>query len=188
LKANHVSKKSLSDIARKLGFMEHIVYDKNKENETNLLEDVFEAFFGFTVHLLDENYMYGIGHGIVYDILASIFDDIDVSLEYNDLYDAKTRLKELFDRHRTKLGNFKHKIHMNDDSLNNKLTIYYHTYNGGFIIVGKCENEHIKGERVRKASEQALDFFHEQGFENDTNSLRLFCDSLRTRPRTTQRR
>jgi hypothetical protein len=56
-----------------------------------------------------------LGYGIVHDILSSIYDEIPISLEYNDLYDSKTRLKELFDTHK-ELGDWKY-IDSRDDML-----------------------------------------------------------------------
>ena len=66
-------------------------------NKKDLLEDVLEAFIGCTEYLLDEAFRPGVGYGIVYDILESIFNELPMSLEYEDLYDAKTRLKETTD-------------------------------------------------------------------------------------------
>ena len=39
----------------------------------------------------------GVGYAVVYKLLENIFNNIHISLKYEDLYDAKTRLKELFD-------------------------------------------------------------------------------------------
>ena len=37
------------------------------------------------------------GYGVVYAILESIFEKKHISLDYDDLFDAKTKLKETFD-------------------------------------------------------------------------------------------
>ena len=42
-------------------------------------------------------FMLGVGYYIVYSILKNIFDEKIISLSYNNLYDSKTKLKELFD-------------------------------------------------------------------------------------------
>ena len=114
---NYGSKASFSEIAYNLGFWPFITcpnvcppVDKEKKkkdkeynkkcrelHKNDLLEDVFEAFIGCTEVLLDNYFRYGVGYAIVYDILASIFEKIEMSLEYEDLMDAKTRLKETFD-------------------------------------------------------------------------------------------
>jgi hypothetical protein len=51
----------------------------------------------------------GVGYAIVYTILKSIFDNMNISLKYEDLYDAKTRLKELCDMYKTQLTNLNYK-------------------------------------------------------------------------------
>lgn len=103
---NYGAKKSFSKISSDLGFWRFITCPENgnipkrKYRETHmkdLLEDVFEAFLGCTEKLLDEAFRQGVGYAIIYDILSNIFDKIPISLEYEDLMDAKTRLKETFD-------------------------------------------------------------------------------------------
>jgi dsRNA-specific ribonuclease len=106
LRINYGAKQSFSSIATELGFWKFITcpetgnIPKKKYRNTHmkdLLEDVFEAFLGCTEKLLDEAFRQGVGYAIIYDILSNIFDKIPISLEYEDLMDAKTRLKETFD-------------------------------------------------------------------------------------------
>jgi dsRNA-specific ribonuclease len=106
LRINYGAKQSFSDIARKLGFWDFIsaTNDLRQRKMKPLLEDVFEAFLGATERIIDQRKRIGVGYAIVYDILASIFDDMDISLRYEDLYDSKTRLKELFDMYESSLG------------------------------------------------------------------------------------
>jgi len=106
LRINYGSRQSFSEIAEKLNFWPFISADEEERNrkKKDLLEDALEAFIGCTEQILDKKYRPGVGYGIVYDILSSIFDKIPMSLAYNDLYDAKTRLKELFDLHKDNLG------------------------------------------------------------------------------------
>lgn len=66
-------------------------------DDATLLEDVFEAFIGVTEFILDERLARGIGWSCCYKILQSIYDQIPIHLTYEHLFDAKTRLKELFD-------------------------------------------------------------------------------------------
>lgn len=113
------SKNSFAPIADKLGFWPYISCqedgpkekgtEKRKKYRNNdkkaLLEDTLESFIGCTENLLDKRYRPGVGYGIVYTILSSIFDDIPMSLRYEDLFDAKTRLKETFDKYKN-LGNW----------------------------------------------------------------------------------
>lgn len=102
LKGNYGSKQTFFKIAEQLGFWPFIsasVEQRSKEKKS-LLEDSMEAFIGVTESLIDMQFRHGIGYCIVYDILSAIFDGIPISLKYEDLIDAKTRLKELFDAYK----------------------------------------------------------------------------------------
>jgi len=99
LRINYGSRNSFFNIAENLGFWDFIsasISDRERCKKP-LLEDVFEAFIGATEYILDTMFRTGVGYSIVYDILSSIFNEIKISLKYCDLYDAKTRLKELID-------------------------------------------------------------------------------------------
>ncbi len=106
LRINYGSKNFFGPLGEKLGFWPYIsaaedgaernTYYRTR-NKKDLLEDCVESFIGCTEYLLDQAFRPGVGYGIVYDILSSIFDEISMSLRYEDLYDAKTRLKETFD-------------------------------------------------------------------------------------------
>jgi dsRNA-specific ribonuclease len=110
LRINLGSKNSFSSIAEKFGFWEFISApnELRQRKKKPLLEDVFEAFLGATETILDECIRIGAGYACVYKLLSSIFDEIPISLKYEDLYDAKTRLKELFDIFSDKLGELKY--------------------------------------------------------------------------------
>jgi len=109
LRINYGAKQFFAPLGEQLGFwpfisaaedgLERNMYYR-KKNKKDLLEDCIEAFIGCTEYLLDKAFRPGVGYGIVYDILASIFDEIEMSLRYEDLYDAKTRLKETFDSYK----------------------------------------------------------------------------------------
>lgn len=106
LRINYGAKESFCEIARKLGFWSFIsaTNDLRQRKMKPLLEDVFEAFLGATERIIDRRRCVGVGYAVVYAILKSIFDDMNISLRYEDLYDAKTRLKELFDLHEDNIG------------------------------------------------------------------------------------
>ena len=101
LRINYGARQTFSEIADNLGFWNFISasVEERGHKKKDLLEDCFESFIGVTEFLLDERMRPGVGYSIVYDILSSIFNEIDISLRYEDLYDAKTRLKELLDIH-----------------------------------------------------------------------------------------
>lgn len=106
LRINYGAKQSFSDIAKGLGFWPFITAtnELRQRKMKPLLEDVFEAVLGVIETILDREIKHGIGYALVYRILESIFDKKDISLRYDDLYDAKTRLKELFDVYESALG------------------------------------------------------------------------------------
>jgi dsRNA-specific ribonuclease len=102
LKINYASKQTFSEIAEKLGFWPHI-HATQQEKDTgkkSLLEDVLEAFIGATVTILDNSTNIGIGYAVAYRILESLFDELHISLAYEDLFDPKSRLKEYFDKNK----------------------------------------------------------------------------------------
>jgi len=116
LRINYGAKNSFAGIADNLGFWPYISAAEDgadrsakyrARHKKDLLEDVFEAFVGCTEQILDQEYRPGVGYAIVYDILASIFDKIPISLKFEDLIDAKTRMKEIFDAFGQTIGIYK---------------------------------------------------------------------------------
>lgn len=103
LRINLVSRKSFSKIAENLGFEKFIKCEEEifEQKGKNILEDVFEAFFGVTEYILDKEIYSGSGYGICFRIMKNILDEIKISLQYEDLYDPITRLKETFDYYRS---------------------------------------------------------------------------------------
>lgn len=134
VKINYCSKESFANIAEKYNFWEYITAPQilRENNKKDLLEDVFEAFIGVTEYLIDDNIkyeeknIYGIGYASIYKILKAIFDNIEINIKHEELYDAKTRLKEVFDLYREKLGEIKYEtsIIMTNDSYETICNIY----------------------------------------------------------------
>lgn len=108
LKINYGATKSFFGIARDLGFWKFISapVELRQHKMKSLLEDVFEAFLGATETIIDSHFPQE-GYKIVYSILEHIFNNIKISLCYEDLYDSKTRLKETFDSN-THIGTLKY--------------------------------------------------------------------------------
>jgi dsRNA-specific ribonuclease len=105
LKINMVSKAVFSKCAESMGFAEHIASNMyvRKENMKSLLEDTLEAFHG-ALHkvqtLCDPQSKrpgYLVGVGASYRFMAGYFNTLEISTKYNDLYDPKTRLKQLLE-------------------------------------------------------------------------------------------
>jgi|SRR5579864_1270487 dsRNA-specific ribonuclease len=170
LKINYASKRSFASIADKLGFWPFINASKEAKDAdpSSLLEDVFEAFVGVTTMILDNEYSVGVGFGIVYDLLAAIFDDLPISLEYEDLYDAKTRLKELFDANQSTLG----KLEYNDEATST--TIYRVPISGPKIKLGYGTGR-TKAERQQMAAKIGLDLMEREGYTRK-NPYALICE------------
>ena len=115
LRINYGAKQSFASIGERLGFWPFISAAEDGTDRSakyrarhmkDLLEDVLEAFVGCTEWILDNEYRPGVGGGVVYDILASIFDEIPISLKFEDLIDAKTRMKEIFDAFGDAIGSY----------------------------------------------------------------------------------
>lgn len=99
LKINLISKKTFADFAMKLNWWDFVSAEQEvkQTKKKKLLEDIFEAFFGATELLIDSIVYPGSGYAICYRIITKLFNDIEISLSYEDLYDPITRLKEIFD-------------------------------------------------------------------------------------------
>jgi dsRNA-specific ribonuclease len=109
-----ISKKSLSLIAEGLGFWNHLNISQDTRDKYNalnsnnrhkdveylsLLEDVFEAFIGATFSSFkNSEKMKEISTVICIKIINSFLSLLNISLNYKELFDAKTRFKELCDR------------------------------------------------------------------------------------------
>ena len=126
VRIKYASKEMLSKFAEGLNFWEFITARKElekgkfekgiktkKDHKKDLLEDTFEAFFGCTERILDCTYGTGVGNAVCYSVLKGIFDKIDISLKYEDLYDSKTILKQLFDI-RKELGTLRYQDKFNE--------------------------------------------------------------------------
>lgn len=100
------SKEELSKLSEKYGMDKFIrctneeAVDKNRFKD--ILEDVFEAFFGVLEFAVNDLYSFNentdaIGYGAVCAVLKRMFDDLDIRIDYKSLVNAKTRLNELKD-------------------------------------------------------------------------------------------
>ena len=170
-----------------------------------LLEDVFEAFIGCTEYLLDQEFRPGVGYGIVYDILENIFDKKSISLNYEDLIDPKTRLKEtkdLYDKYalnfpseiKYRIGTFLYYSSKSSDTDDKICTIYRVPYNIPIPCDKKSEDApkldyflrrewiigvgkaKIKIDSEQLASEMAIKTLKEKGiFKETPPEYSFFC-------------
>lgn len=100
LKCQYVGSLKLAEIGREFGFAPFIraSYENKVVSETQLLEDVLEAFVGMTERIIDDKYGEGKGYLIVKYILESYYDSLNIPTDIEVLKDPKTRLKELMDK------------------------------------------------------------------------------------------
>ena len=179
IKINYGSKNVLSDIANDYNFWDYISAQIDGENKTqkyrnrhkkDLLEDCFESFLGCTEYLLDKHFRPGVGYAIVYDILSNIFDKINISLRFEDLYDAKTRLKETVDTFKnTNLGQIKYNSVRQNIENNTYPVFVSYLYRlpkdipQQHILIGQGI-DYNKNKAEQKASEQGIETLKQQGF------------------------
>lgn len=174
LRINYGSRQTFSGIGDRLGFWPYITADVEERNRSkkDLLEDCVESFIGCVEQILDNKYRPGVGYAIVYDILSSIFDEIPISLKYEDLYDAKTRLKELFDTY-SELGSWKFTEVRNGDNLVES-TLHQVTGKGSIAIaMGKAAK---KADAQQIAAQNGLNYFSSIGWKKEiSEEYKYFC-------------
>ena len=159
LKINLVAKKTFADIGSDLKLWNFVSVDEDtRQNRMKkTLEDVFEAFFGATEYILDSQIRNGVGYAICYNIIENLFNDIKISLKYEDLYDAKSRLKENFDYHKKiKSGIlFNEKYETNKVEKINYVSVYNVLPDGRKIEIGKGSAA-LKEDAEQRAAENAI--------------------------------
>ena len=162
IRSNYGSKKQFSQIAENLGFWDYIssnIYQRNHQKK-KLLEDVFEAFLGCTCNILDNEYKVGVGYAICYDILKTIFDDIELSTEFEVMQDYKSKLNEIFNQNKF-LGRIKY-IDTRDDTY--FYSSVYRETERGTIEIGKGKAS-IKKDAQQQAAKNALEFLEKIGIK-----------------------
>ena len=163
LKINYGSKNSFFPIAEKLGFWNYITASEENRNREKkpLLEDTLEAFIGATAFILDNKIKHGVGYAVVYEILKSIFDGMDISLKYENLYDPITRLKEIFDHFKPDtIG-----VQVKNFSKEEKLTTFIisQNYQGKIVELGRGVAA-IKPDAEQKAATYAIEVLKRRGY------------------------
>jgi dsRNA-specific ribonuclease len=165
LRINYCSKQSFAQIAESLGFLPFITAseEERSHNKKPLLEDTLEAFFGAVEFIIDKHTLTGVGYAVAFDILESIFNNLYISLKYEDLYDAKTRLKELFDFCGDKLGSIKYEDERNIEDKVTVSSVYQTTPQNNRIKIGEGIAS-LKADAQQKAASKAIGFLKSKGF------------------------
>ncbi len=185
LKINMVSRDYFASIATSLGFGPYITSttEERANDMRKLLEDSLEASFGALVWMLDEKIGVGVGNSIAYNIIASVLDQREISLEYTTLFDAVTRLKEMFDSGILKgmgIGTMKKITPMKN--VNARVPselfsaqIYRQLPDGRSELIGSGTGE-TDGESKQAAAEKAIAYLNSLGFRKEpAPEYRRFC-------------
>jgi len=110
LKHKYISKPELGRIAEREGFLRHILYGAEMKEIVNsrsphhnkdyrsMLEDTFESFIGTVVTVIDGKTRNGVGNPVACNIISSFINKIDISLDFGTVFDAKSRLKMVYDK------------------------------------------------------------------------------------------
>lgn len=99
-------KKTLADIALKLGFWSYVRADEETlaRNRNKTLEDVFEAFIGALVEIVDIRVKRGLGYNYAYNFIEVCLNDLEIDISKEALDDPITRLNELYKARELKGG------------------------------------------------------------------------------------
>lgn len=166
LKINLVSKKVFANFGSELDFWKYVSADKETRDTKmkKTLEDVFEAFFGATQKLIDSEIRMGVGYSICYNIIQNLFENMQISLKYEDLYDPKTRLKEVFDFFKDKIGQVKYENERVERIQYVKVYRLYTDERGKKqkILLGQGSAA-LKPDAVQKAASRAIEYLNREG-------------------------
>jgi dsRNA-specific ribonuclease len=172
LRIKYGSKQQLSELAERLGFWEHIRVGEVLSQGKRLaaLEDVFESFIGVTEYLIDQRLYRGLGYIVCYTMLSHWFDTIPIDVSYEQLFDAKTRLKELFDVHKDVLGVMTYGYEKHPVTGHAHVHITRTIPGEAPVFLGEGSSEVSKAVAEQAASEAALATLAKQGYVRDIPS------------------
>ena len=158
LRIKYSAKITFFQIADNLGFWPFITgtEDEKQTKKKDLLEDVFEAFIGATVNILDNNFKEGVGYSVIYQLLKNIFDKIPISLKYEDL-------KETFDYFKVPILGVQEKDFNRDTEQNIVICILYRNFQNKKIEIGRGYASK-KNDAEQFAAKDALETLKKQGF------------------------
>jgi dsRNA-specific ribonuclease len=122
IKIKYISKDVFCKISQKLGFWKYIKasVQERSRNKKALLEDTLESIVGCIEYIINDMTKDGLGNIYVYKLLKNIFDDIDIDIDYYNLSDSITLLKELFQCHKN-IGYLKNKHEILETKNGNEL-------------------------------------------------------------------
>ena len=159
VKVNYISKTWLAWFGDHYHFWKFIKADEKvlHSQKKKLLEDVFEAFYGATEMLLDKRYSVGVGYYVCQKMMNQILKVNNMDLEYDNLFDAKTRLKELFDAIRYEQPVYRWVNQTSHTHNNPTFEIECSATFGGHVYVLGNGSGPLKIDAQQRAAEQALE-------------------------------
>jgi dsRNA-specific ribonuclease len=159
------SKKSFSSIMKELELWTFVSATNTikNTNQKKISEDIFESFFGATYTLCEEMYgNIGKAFAVVYNIIKKIFDNIQISLRYEDIFDAKSRIKELFDYHKH-IGKLEYKNTIVENDVKRQCVQVYRIHNDGRKTLLASHRSSLLIDAQQVASQNALNVLKKQG-------------------------
>ncbi len=166
IKINMVSMMTFAKIGRDIQVPNYITCTEEEweKHQSKLTEDTLEAFIGAIEYQVDLQVRQGAGYAICYNIITPLLDKIDISLAHEDLYDAVTRLKEVFDAFQKVLGKMEYKT-MEDESAVDRfrVQVVLQKNDGQRAIIGEGIGKSKKAASIISA-EAALSFLAKRGF------------------------
>lgn len=138
-------------------------YPEEVDEYISLMEDVFEAFIGAVVTVVDSIEPRGVAYAVVYNIVSSLLDRVSIKLNKECLMDVKSRLKEVY---YNKVGDKDNKIDINRlekcsfDEETRRWTCSYLYYPQG---LGK--NAKILGSGIAKSKDLAKKYAGEEALQ-----------------------
>lgn len=166
LKSKIISSQSYASFALKLKFNEiiDICPELMMDMPVCLLEDVFEAFFGFTEHFWNVFFKTNQGHQICMKIISKLLDEQEYSLEFDELYDPIQRLLQIEQKYKLKI------VEENDVmSLYKKSNLFLETKDGK-VPIGFGRG-HTISEAKKLACEVAIDCLASMNYEIEKPSF-----------------
>lgn len=116
----------LSQLATDLKFNECVSYSSEIKYRSinNILEDCFESFFGAIVTVSDKHWEMGVGYSLAYSIISKLYTSYNLPLDYEQYFDYKPRVKEIFDAMKWVFKNETLSYDVNQRKHFAKMTIY----------------------------------------------------------------
>ena len=173
LKINVGSREYLAPISTNLGFDKFIKLGPEERLSNKHREDCLEAFLGCLTLCInnhinpkeDISEYKSLGSSIAHKFMFKQLDKLKISLNPDDLWDPKSKLKELFDKNQQNKLRYEYKERItSEDGTKCYTTFIYVTIDNKEEMVGK--GTHFDKKRSEKlAAKQALDTLQSKGLK-----------------------